>query len=29
MVEVTYTPENPGLGLIWRLSQVLQEELAK
>lgn len=29
MMEVTYTQENPGLHLIWRLSQILQDGLAK
>ncbi len=29
MLEVAYTPENPGLHLIWKLSQILQDGLAK
>lgn len=29
MLEVTYTPDNPGLHKIWRLSQILQEGLGK
>ncbi len=29
MLEVAYTPENPGLHLIWKLSQILQENLGK
>ena len=29
MLEVTYTPENPGLHLIWKLSQILQNGLGK
>ena len=29
MLEVTYTPENPGLHKIWKLSQILQEGLGK
>jgi beta-lactamase class A len=29
MLEVTYTQENPGLHLIWKLSQILQEGLGK
>ena len=29
MLAVAYTPENPGLHLIWRLSQILQDGLAK
>ena len=29
MMEVTYTPENPGLKMLWRLSQVLQDGLGK
>jgi beta-lactamase class A len=29
MMEVTYTQENPGLKMLWRLSQILQEGLGK
>jgi beta-lactamase class A len=29
MLEVTYSEDNPGLLLLWRLSQILQEGLAK
>ena len=29
MMEVAYTPENPGLKMLWRLSQILQENLGK
>ncbi|MDQ3061928.1 MAG: class A beta-lactamase-related serine hydrolase [Acidobacteriota bacterium] len=29
MLEVAYTPENPGLHLIWKLSQILQDGLGK
>lgn len=29
MMEVTYTPNNPGLHKIWRISQILQEGLGK
>ena len=29
MMEVTYTPDNPGLHKIWRISQILQEGLGK
>ncbi len=29
MMEVTYTPDNPGLHKIWKLSQILQEGLGK
>lgn len=29
MMEVAYTQENPGLHLIWRLSQILQNDLGK
>jgi len=29
MLEVAYTQENPGLKMLWRLSQVLQEELGR
>ncbi|HLM60547.1 MAG TPA: serine hydrolase [Pyrinomonadaceae bacterium] len=29
MMEVTYTPENPGLKMLWRLSQILQDGLGK
>lgn len=29
MMEVSYTPDNPGLHLIWKLSQILQDELGK
>jgi beta-lactamase class A len=29
MMEVAYTPENPGLKMLWRLSQVLQDGLGK
>jgi len=29
MVEVTYTPDNPGLHKIWRISRILQEGLGK
>ena len=29
MVEVTYSEDNPGLKLLWRLSQILQDELGK
>ena len=29
MMEVTYTQENPGLKMLWRLSQILQDELGK
>lgn len=29
MLEVTYTPDNPGLHKIWKLSQILQEGLGK
>jgi beta-lactamase class A len=29
MMEVTYTQENPGLKMIWKLSQILQDGLGK
>lgn len=29
MIEVSYTEENPGLKMLWRLSQILQEGLGK
>lgn len=29
MMEVSYTQENPGLKMIWKLSQILQDELGK
>jgi beta-lactamase class A len=29
MMEVTYTQENPGLKMLWRLSQILQDGLGK
>lgn len=29
MMEVTYTQENPGLKLLWKLSQILQDGLGK
>jgi len=29
MMEVTYTQENPGLKILWRLSQILQDGLGK
>lgn len=29
MLEVAYTPENPGLKMLWRLSQILQEDLGR
>ncbi len=29
MMEVTYTPDNPGLHKIWRISRILQEGLGK
>lgn len=29
MMEVTYTQENPGLRMLWRLSQILQDGLGK
>ena len=29
MLEVSYTPDNPGLHKIWKLSQILQEGLGK
>jgi beta-lactamase class A len=29
MMEVTYTEENPGLKMLWRLSQILQDGLGK
>lgn len=29
MMEVTYTQENPGLKILWRLSQILQDSLGK
>ncbi len=29
MTAVTYTPDNPGLHKIWKLSQILQDELGK
>ena len=29
MLEVTYSEDNPGLLLLWRLSQILQDSLAK
>jgi hypothetical protein len=29
MMEVTYTQKNPGLEMLWRLSQILQDGLGK
>jgi len=29
MMEVAYTQENPGLKMLWRLSQILQDGLGK
>ena len=29
MLEVTYNPDNPGLHMIWRLSQILQDGLGQ
>jgi hypothetical protein len=29
MMEVTYTQENPGLEMLWRVSQILQDGLGK